>query len=462
MSVMSSKATATAIAIAIVIASCLCLFVLAVAASLFLVFASGVASFLSPNPLPILPPPFIPTPTLQPTQTTQEIESTMDEIEQQVMALRGLSAPDPVARRLMTPDELKAYNIKSFEADYSRDEARDDTLSLAAFGLLDPSFGLYDFYIELYSEDILGMYDDEARQLFIITDRGTLGAVERVTFAHEFQHVLQDQNYGLAALGLSDEGWEKDSERAAGVQALVEGEATLLEQIWQDKYFTQADWNDYNANAYADPNSAYFRAPAYLQKDFYFPYDQGYQFVKRLYDRGGWPEVDAAYKNPPVSTEMILHPEKYDASEAPQIVAATVLTDTLGAGWRQVDSGVMGEWYTSLVLEQHITENTATTAAAGWGGDHYTVSYDQAANQTAVVWQSVWDSTSDAEEFVDAFKEYGDARFGGTATVGDGSLCWKNTSTATCLYFSPQSTLWIFAPDEAILEKLKVLADSNH
>ncbi len=458
MSAMSSKATAIAIAAATFIVSCICLFVLAVVAFLFLGFASGVTSSVSPHSTHIVPLPFIPTPTLQPTQTTQEIESAMDEIEQQVMTLRGLSATGPVNRQLMTPDELKAYNIKSFEADYSRDEARDDTLSLAAFGLLDPSFELYDFYIELYSEDILGMYDDEARQLFIITDRGTLGAVERVTFAHEFQHVLQDQTYGLAALGLSDEGWEKDSERAAGVQALIEGEATLLEQIWQDKYFTRADWNDYNANAYADPDSAYFRAPAFLQKDFYFPYDQGYQFVKRLYDRGGWPEVDAAYKNPPVSTEMILHPEKYDAGEVPQLVAA-VLTDTLGSGWRQVDSGVIGEWYTSLILEQFVDSSAAADAAAGWGGDHYTVSYDQAANQTVVVWQTVWDSTSDAEEFVDAFKEYGDARFGGTATVGDGSLCWKNTSVATCLYFSPQSTLWLYAPDSATLEKLKGSVD---
>ncbi|MEK7277020.1 MAG: hypothetical protein AAB427_06695 [Chloroflexota bacterium] len=456
---MSSKAAAIALAVAFATALCVCLLTLAVVGALFLGLASRVTSPLSPNAPPILPPPFIPTPTLSATQTAQEIESAMDEIEQQVMTLRGLSAPGPVDRQLMTPDELKAYNIKSFEEDYSRDEARDDTLSLAAFGLLEPSFELYDFYIDLYSEDILGMYDDEARQLFVITDRGTLGAVERVTFAHEFQHVLQDQNYGLAALGLSDEGWEEDSERSAGAQALIEGEATLLEQIWQDKYFTEADWDDYYANAYADPDSAYFRAPAYLQKDFYFPYDQGYQFVKRLYDRGGWAEVDAAYKNQPVSTEMILHPEKYDADETPQIVAATVLTDTLGAGWRQVDSGVMGEWYTSLVLEQHLAENTAATAAAGWGGDHYTVSHDEAANQTAAVWHMVWDTTSDAEEFVDAFKEYGDARFGGTAEIGDGSLCWKNTSAATCLYFSPQAALWIYAPDEATLEKLKGSVD---
>ncbi len=455
---MSSRALVLALAVVTALALCACLLVLAAAGALFVGMAWKTAAPLSTG-APAVFAPFIPAPTVPPTQTAQEIETAMAEIEQQVMALRGLSAPSPVGRQLMTLDELKAYNIESFAEDYSRDEARDDTLSLAAFGLLDPSFELYDFYIDLYSEDILGMYDDEARQLFVITDRGRLGAVERSTFAHEFQHALQDQNYGLAALGLSDEGWEADSERAAGAQALVEGEATLLEQIWQDQYFTPADWRDYNASAYADPDSAYFRAPAFLQKDFYFPYDQGYQFVKRLYERGGWAEVDAAYTNPPLSTEMILHPEKYDAGEVPQIVAAAVLTDTLGSGWRQVDSGVIGEWYTSLVLEQHIAENTAATAAAGWGGDHYTVSYDQAANQTVVVWQTVWDSTSDAEEFVDAFKEYGDARFGGTATVGDGSLCWKNTSVATCLYFSPQSTLWLYAPDSATLEKLKGSVD---
>lgn len=455
---MSSRGTTIAIVAGLTAFLCVCMLALVGFGGLwFFAFSRQVAG-LGPvpvGPFPTAAPPFNATPTPAVTQSADEMEALMDEIEQQVMDIRGLSASKPVERQFMTDDELRDYNLKSFEEDYSREEAQDDTRVLAAFGLLDPSFELYDFYLDLYSENILGMYDNEAEpsgKLFIISESNRLGAVERVTFAHEFQHALQDQNYGLKALGLSDEGWEADSEKSAAAQALVEGEAMLLEGLWQEKYYTQADWDEYYANAYADPDSAYFRAPAYLQKDFYFPYDQGFQFVKRLYDRGGWAEVDAAFKNPPLSTEMILHPEKYDEGEVPQIVAAPVLTDTLGTDWRQIDTNVMGEWYTSLILEQQIEEGEAAQAAAGWGGDRYTVSFNEAANQTVVMWVVVWDTTSDTEEFVDAFQQYGDARFGGSAEIGEGSLCWLSRST--CLYFTPQATLWIFAPDAETLEKV--------
>src|SRR3990170_3605868 len=70
-------------------------------------------------------------------------------------------------------------------------------------------------------------------------------------------------------------------------------------------------------------------------------------------------------------------------------------------------------------------------------------------------WRLTWDTTADAEEFVDAFKEYGDARFGVAAAIGGGSLCWGTGEADSCLYFTPQATLWILAPDEATLEKVR-------
>ncbi|MEK6573234.1 MAG: hypothetical protein AABZ58_02810 [Chloroflexota bacterium] len=56
---------------------------------------------------------------------------------------------------------------------------------------------------------------------------------------------------------------------------------------------------------------------------------------------------------------------------------------------------------------------------------------------------------------MDAFKEYGDARFGVAAAIGGGSLCWGTGEVDSCLYFTPQATLWILAPDEATLEKVR-------
>jgi hypothetical protein len=384
----------------------------------------------------------------------------MDVIEQQVKDLRGWSANTAVPRNFFDSDQLREHQLQSFEKDYSPEEAHDDVLSLVAFGLLnDPNYDLYNFYIDLYSEDILGFYDPDVAQLYIISDRGTLGAVERTTFAHEYLHALQDQNHGFDALGWNDAAFDQDAQRFGALQAMLEGEAILLENQWEFKYFTPADREDYNANAYADPNSAFFRAPEWLQQDFYFPYVQGYEFVNALYDRGGWAEVDKAYTQLPISTEMILHLDHYDSYDPPVTVAEPPLTPNLGSAWRVVDTNNQGEWYTFLILRQFVAEDQAKEAAAGWGGDRYSVAYNATTQQTVAAWNLVWDTSGDVEEFVDAFKAYGDKRFGVTATLGDGRLCWDTADEDSCLYFTSQATLWILAPDLETIEKVKAGID---
>ena len=51
------------------------------------------------------------------------------------------------------------------------------------------------------------------------------------------------------------------------------------------------------------------------------PYTDGFAFVQERRHLGGWAAVDAAFRDLPVSTEQILHPEKYDAHELPIPVA---------------------------------------------------------------------------------------------------------------------------------------------
>lgn len=50
-------------------------------------------------------------------------------------------------------------------------------------------FDLLTFYQELYSEQIAGYYDDEAKAMFVVKSAGFTG-VERDTYAHEFTQML--------------------------------------------------------------------------------------------------------------------------------------------------------------------------------------------------------------------------------------------------------------------------------
>jgi hypothetical protein len=192
-----------------------------------------------------------------------------------------------------------------------------------------------------------------------------------------------------------------------------------------------------------------------------FPYEEGLAFVNYLYKRGNWAEVNKAYETLPQSTEQTLHPEKYLAGEAPIDVAAPPLTDTLGSDWRLLDSNSLGEWMTYLILgygsdvAAQLDDTTAARAAAGWGGDHYQVYYNDPADQIvlAVEWQ--WDTQRDADEFKAAMLKYLDERFRGAKLTRTDGSCWSVNDQVSCLFTKAQAALWLLAPDEATLNKVK-------
>jgi hypothetical protein len=312
---------------------------------------------------------------------------------------------------------------------------------------------LRNFLLELYSEQIAGFYDQKTKEMYVVQGESFQGS-ERMTYAHEFTHVLQDQNYDIQnGLNYKDDTCKLESERCAAIQALLEGDASLSELIWFQTYATDQDKKDILAK-YSDYKSpVYDNAPDFMKEDFLFPYQQGQEFVQTLYNQGGWNAIDQAYKDLPTSTEQILHPEKYP-SDQPVSVSLPDLSTSLGSGWKEVDKGVLGEWYTYLVLahgqdpHSRLSEKTASTASQGWGGDAYAVYYNKDTNQTTMSLKTVWDSQKDAEEFIQAFETFSTDRFGQPATQTNGSVTWETSDSFTGLYHQGSQTVWIYAPDE--------------
>jgi hypothetical protein len=203
----------------------------------------------------------------------------------------------------------------------------------------------------------------------------------------------------------------------------------------------------------------YDSAPAFLKEDFVFPYNQGATFVQDIFSNGGWAAVDNVYNNPPVSTEQILHPNLYP-SDTPIPVDLPDVAGVLGQDWREVSRNQMGEWYTYLVLARgadtnaRLDDNTAQSAAAGWGGDEYLVLHNDSTGQTAFVMKTVWDTPKDASEFATAFEKYATTRFGVQPTVQGDTTTWTYTDGMTSFYLSGDTTIWITAPDSATAQSI--------
>ncbi|MBE9474524.1 MAG: hypothetical protein IMY85_06500 [Chloroflexi bacterium] len=404
-------------------------------------------------------------PTLQVTEVPTpgpippEIAEQMDQIEAQVINIRELKPSGTVTRALLTREQLRQKIETDFFEDYSPEEAQEDSLVLSAFGLLEPGFAMFTFYQDLLSEQIAGQYDHKNKEMDIVQGFG-FGGPERLTYAHEYTHALQDQNFDIEnGLNYTNESCEEDSERCAAIQALLEGDASMLELDWFYNYATQQDMIDIQ-DFYAEYESPiYDSAPDFLREDFIFPYIYGQTFVEYLYNLGGWEAINDAYRNVPVSTEQILHPERYPADQ-PENVEVPDLMPILGEEWRELDRGVMGEWYTFLILahglnpEARLSESESKAASDGWGGDEYLVYYHDQNSAIALVMHTSWESVNDATQFYNAFQKHSTARFGAPANLQNNRIGWTHEGGYTELSTQNQFTTWVLAPDEVIAQQI--------
>ena len=316
-------------------------------------------------------------------------------IEDQVVAIRGLPKKADVPLKFLDQAALRQYFVQSFEKDYLPQERESDQKLLQTLGYVRPSENLVAILLDLLQEQVIGTYNEDEKAMYLVGDQAQFGTEEKVTFAHEFNHALQDQSFDLNLLAPKHGG---NNDRSLAVHALVEGDAVLLQRLWAQDNLTQSEIQQLGQGG---DTSKLDQAPLIVQAELLFPYTEGFAFVRDAYQRGGYKAVDDVFRNPPDSTEQILHPEKYRSREKPVDVRLPDLAQQLGAGWRKIDENTLGELDLRIWLQQYGDRGRATQAAAGWGGDRWQL-LEQAGKQ-AIALRTTWDTENDAREFFDAY-----------------------------------------------------------
>jgi hypothetical protein len=367
-------------------------------------------------------------------------------VEANVTEIRGLAPLTAVDPILMSRTELRLRLQEG--AYYSREDALHDLLVLYSFDFVPRHFDLYGLAHRYFGDNIAGFYDPATKEMVIISSSRDINALEQWVYAHEFMHALQDQHFGLAFVSDTSIG----NERQLARRALAEGEAELLQKLYVERgYFDREELIEiFNISQRMRQREA-TGIPPVLINSFLFPYTAGLDFVETVYGRGGWAAVTAAWHNPPQSTEQILHPQRYLAGDAPQLVSLPPLTDTLGVGWELITEDVFGEFYLREFLAQRLNQAEVDVAATGWGGDRYAVYWRADQDQVVMVLRHAWDTLQDANQFAGAFGNYAARRYGVQQAVRpDGALCWQ-TLEMVCFYQHDSQTLIVRAPADLVV-----------
>jgi hypothetical protein len=358
---------------------------------------------------------------------TDAVVSYKKAMEKLLPQLRKIPFKHEVKRDVTKRKDMKALILKEFDEDMTPEEFRTNELALKAFGLLPRKYDLREALAQVYSEEVAAFYDPKTKTMHLIEEPPVAEARKPTSFlerlfgkkeafdkdenktviAHELTHALADQNYDIDTM---QKAAKKDDDRALALSALIEGEATLTMfgtsmDDWNGDAITQvpAENLEWMFNlmtpflSFLGGGKAIQSAPPIITESMTFPYFQGMVYCAKLTNEGGWAAIDDAYRSPPLSTEQILHPEKYAAKpDFPTIIDLGALSP--GEGWKEVGRNVLGELQILIMLRKH----SGKTAAAGWDGDRYAV-FEGPKDRLGLVWLSTWDSEEDAREFAHAY-----------------------------------------------------------
>jgi hypothetical protein len=412
------------------------------------------ASPASPSPTAsglVASPASIPSPS--PTAPVDEA-ALYRQIEGQVVALRGLPAKQYLEPTILDEAQLRVRLEAQLRAENPPAEIAASQATLVAMGLLPPGTSLADLYVNLLGSQVAGYYNPATKQIFVVARTGQIGAIEKVTFAHEFTHALQDQNFGLKGITTDTAG---QGDRSMAQLALIEGDASLLMTQWLMGHLdgagiAQIMAGDPAAQAQLDAT------PPFLKDQLLFPYLQGVAFVSSIWAQGGWAAVDRVFSRLPVSTQQILHPDKYASDEQPVSVPldAPAIAARLGAGWTAAPADTLGEFQIGSWLRARGVTGagggiSGDTASAGWAGDRYAL-IDGPNGAYALVIRSTWDTPADATEFATAAKE------AVRGVPGVARVVRPASSKATSANAAARDVTVLFARDAGILGSLAAAA----
>jgi len=378
---------------------------------------------------------------------------TMNAINGQVAPLRGLAPLAQVPRTFMNHDQLRTYFTDMLAKEWSPEEEQRQAATLRALDMGSANTNLRQSEIDSMVNGILGFYDQQSKQLVVVTERAQMGVSDRVTYAHEFTHSLQDQHYDLTALFDRAKG---NADYDMALRALVEGDATLTMGLYARENLTAMDMANYQLEELQslDLSSLTFGdGGPMVESATYFPYRDGADFVSTLYQDGGWKAVNSAFARPPRSTEQILHPERYFAGDMPVAVALPKLRVD---GWHTVAEDTLGELYLRIYLERFLPIDNAAAACRDWGGDRYRVLGDDQ-GRLALALQTAWDNSTAAQRFFDAMTSFVAGVSGGrpAALESNGAhMRWQLADRQFYLSRAGNRVLVLHTPDAATMDAL--------
>ncbi|HVU03348.1 MAG TPA: hypothetical protein VHE30_16425 [Polyangiaceae bacterium] len=344
-------------------------------------------------------PPSSPAPTATP-ESHVDADAIVAEALEKASAVRELRAKGPVRGVTLTRARLAVQVAEAVDRELPPDLLRAEGEMLVLLGVVPADFDYRGAVVTLMAEELAGYYEPRDKTMYLAADLDA--AARAATLSHELVHALQDQYFDLSHL-LDFRPDESDALSAA--HSLAEGDATsaMLDSMLAERGIRATDLSDALLGAQIRFATAIsMKAPSVpdvLKRSLVAPYIDGTRLVNVLRRQGGWAAVDDVWKNPPTTTEQLLHEEKLRTHE--RALVLSIPPPAAGGPATRILSDVFGEQGLRLLFEEWLPEQVAEANAAGWGGDRGAIFHDD--DRFALAWHFRADDAASADRQTDAF-----------------------------------------------------------
>jgi uncharacterized protein (DUF779 family) len=312
------------------------------------------------------------------------------EIEGQVEAVRELDFTHAVAVNPIDDATMDRKLSKAFAQTYPVKFYARRTEAWRTIGVIPPTADIRESLLAFQTGQVVGFYNPADGELVYLSGGDVLDSLtERVILAHELTHAIDDQHFDLTRI--DDIVATCDDETFQAALGAVEGSA----QHFATAVAAEFPGGSIDQGGGGLPSGV----PPFIMQLQFWPYTAGQAFIDAIDRRGGVKAVNGAIDTFPLSTEQVIHPERYP-NDVPQPVDVPDLSAKLGEGWHDLDVMAVGEAWLQTMLRLRLDHATADAAAAGWDGGTYRAWTN--GDAVAVAMRTVWDSRQDARAFTEA------------------------------------------------------------
>jgi len=326
--------------------------------------------------------------------TREEVQQTLDELS----SITGFRIKHPVVFESITRDQINRYLQERIKEVAKPEELRAEELTLKKFGFVPETFDLRKNTIDLLTEQAAAFYDFHRKKLFISDWAQT--SMRDVALIHELAHALADQSFSLEKFTRKV---EQDSEKSLARQAVVEGQAMWLTNAVIDRRAGRARTTQETEDG-AEPSGkfpVFDQAPLYIRENLIFPYTAGERFQDAVYNKDQQAALAEVFRVPPVSSQQVLHPDKYFARVMPLL--PVLPKDPKGV--KRFAEGVLGELDHSVLLRQYTTTDDAQEVAPKLSGSQYRLLEEKKDKRIELVYASEWSDTATAQRYFHLYRK---------------------------------------------------------